>query len=303
MSGPPVAIGRRFSLIALVAIATLAAACDTPGPSPAPTPTRAPEATPVTTVYELAADVWYEGFVLHLGQATARLDARGGTVDVLMTIDNPNPDPADLDAPITLVVAGTRLEPTRESQVPSTPGGESRLALLSFELQEIASAADAVLEIGSAPDHVARVAFRPGAAPPALTIFQPVELELGGSGAAGDLRIVLRSGLLRWDLPDWSEQLPADLLALTITYDVTYGGSFSGGFPFTGENVALRLPDGTVVEARRDGHSQSVELIGAKKTRRNLFSRFEIPADATGEFRLLVRSGPTTRGIRFTIER
>jgi hypothetical protein len=96
--------------------------------------------------------------------------------------------------------------------------------------------------------------------------------------------------------------MPATLRVITVTYDATYNGSFAGGFPFTGENVALRLPNGDVVEARRDGHSQSIELIGAKKTKKNLFSRFEIPADATGEFALLVRSGSTSKAIPFTLE-
>ena len=50
--------------------------------------------------------------------------------------------------------------------------------------------------------------------------------------------------MLRWDLPDWSQELDASLEALTLTYDVTYTGDFAGGFAFTGDNVALRLPDG-----------------------------------------------------------
>ena len=82
---------------------------------------------------------------------------------------------------------------------------------------------------------------------------------------------------------------------------MTYAGDFAGGFAFTGENVALRLPDGTVVSPRRDGHSQSVELIGARKTKKNLFSRFEIPAGMIGEFALLVRNGATEKAIPFTI--
>jgi hypothetical protein len=286
--------------VAAVLTALAVGACDAPAPTVAPTPTRAPEATPVTTTYELATDVWYEGLVLHVGQATTVLDARGGTIEVYATIENPEPEPSSLDAAITLAVGGTRVEPTRDSQVPTIPGGESRLALFTFELQEIASAADAVLEIGAAPLHVAKVPFTAAAGEP--VVFRPIDVELGGSGAAGELRLALKRAVVRWDLPDWSEQLPAETRAITVTYDATYTGSFSGGFAFTGENVALRLPGGDVVEARRDGHSQSVELIGARKTKAGLFSRFEIPAGATGEFALLVRVGSSERAIRFTIE-
>jgi hypothetical protein len=291
----------RATLAALALVAAVAVgACDAPAPTVAPTPTRAPEATPTTTVYELATDVWYEGLVLHVGQATTVLDARGGTIEVYATIENPEPEPSSLDAAISLTVGGTRVEPTRDSQVPTIPGGESRLALFTFELQEIGSAADAVLEIGAEPSHVAKVPFTEAAGAP--VVFRPIDLELRGSGAAGDLRLALKRAVVRWDLPDWSEQLPAGKRAITITYDASYTGSFSGGFAFTGENVALRLPGGDVVEARRDGHSQSVELIGAGKTKRDLFSRFEIPAGAKGEFALLVRVGSSERAIRFTIE-
>ena len=65
--------------------------------------------------------------------------------------------------------------------------------------------------------------------------------------------------------------------------------------------MALRLPDGTVVSPRRDGHSQSVELIGAKKTKKGLSSRFEIPAGLTGTFNLLVRNGGQEKAIPFKI--
>jgi hypothetical protein len=128
-----------------------------------------------------------------------------------------------------------------------------------------------------------------------------VDLDLKGSASAGDLRITLRHAVARWDLPDWSDEMPDDLRVLTLTYDVTYNGSFSGGFAFTGDNVALRLPDGKEVESRADGHSQSIELVGSRKTKRNLFSRFEIPADATGKFALLVRNGSSEQAISFTI--
>ncbi|HXG26106.1 MAG TPA: hypothetical protein VNL94_04530, partial [Candidatus Binatia bacterium] len=268
----------RRSLANLAAIllsaALAAAACDAPQASARPSPTRTPEPTPAKTTYDLSTDVWYEGLVVHVGQAIAILDARGGTIDVTMTIENPNAESSTLDAAIGLIVAGQRIEPTRDSQVPSIPAKESRLALVSFELQAIGSVEDGVLEIGADPEHVARVPFTE-AGGSAVTL-QPIEITTEGRGSAGDLRVQLRGGILRWDLPDWSLELPATTQALTLTYDATYTGSFSGGFPFTSENIALRLPNGEVVETRRDGRSQSIELIGAGKTKKNLISRFEI---------------------------
>ena len=288
------------SFAAVLAVALLLAACDTPAATVAPTPTRAPEPTPVETRYQLGTDVWYEGLVLHMDLATARLDVRGGVVDIAFRIENPGAEESDLDARMTLIVANNRIEPTRESHVPSTPAGETALALLTFELQGIASADDGVLVIGADPDHIARVPFGP-AGGEAVT-FEPVALALKGTGTASQLKLTLRSGLLRWDLPDWSQELTEDLRVLILTYDATYIGTFNGGFAFTGDNVSLRLPDGKVVQARKDGHSQSIELIGSGKTKKSLFSRFEIPADATGTFQLIIRSGGETDGIAFTIK-
>ena len=287
-------------LAAFAALAIAAGACDAPVATVAPSPTRAPDPTPATTTYQLATKVWYEGLVLHMDLATATLDSRGGTVDIAFRIENPGAEESDLDARMTLVVAGNRIAPTRESQIPTAAAGKTAPALLSFELQAIGSADDGVLEIGADPDHVARVPFGP-AGGPAVT-FEPVSLTLKGSAAAGDLRIALRRALVRWDLPDWSQEMTADLRVLTLTYDVTYDGTFAVGFPFTGDNVALRLPDGTRVEPRPDGRSQSIELVGSRKTKKNLFSRFEIPADATGKFALVIRNGSTERSITFTIK-
>lgn len=289
---------RRFATLATLA-AVLVGCADAEAPSAAPTPTRAPDPTPIVTTYAVGTTVWYEGLVLHFDLVRATLDDRGGPVVVTLRIDNPNEDIGELDGKIRLVVDGKRIDATRESIVPSVPAKGSAGAVLTYELQGIASVDDAVIEVGAAPLHVAKVPLTPAAGKP--LVFEPLALALKGSGMAGTVKITLRSGLLRWDLPDWSQELDAKLAALTITYDVTYAGDFGGGLAFTGDLVALRLPDGKVVEARKDGHSQSVELIGPRKTKKDLFSRFEIPSGATGKFALLVRSGDAVKAIPFTI--
>jgi hypothetical protein len=295
-------VPARVAALLLAAAAALAGCIDEPGPSPATTATREPEPTPVSVTYGMRVTAWYAGLVVHVDSARATLDERGGPVVLGVRVENPGPEPAELNGKIWLVVDGTRVEPTRESRLPNVPAGRSAGAVLTFELQGIDSVEDAVFEIGSEPQHVARIPLTPATGDPVL--FEPRELDLSRATpeTAGSVRIVLKRGLLRWDLPDWLQELDDDLQALTLTYDVTYAGDFAGGFAFTGDNVQLRLPDGTRVDARADGHSQSVELIGARKTKRNLFSRFEIPAGATGQFALMVRSGSTERAIEFTIE-
>jgi hypothetical protein len=288
---------RRGAALALTM--ALAACGDASTPTGASTVAITPEPTPVTTVYELGSQVWYEGLVLTFDRVTATLDERGGLVDVLVGVANPGTDSDDLSGKIALVVGGTRIEPTRDSNIPDVPGGGSVAAVLTYELQAIPSIEDAVIQVGASPLHIARVPMTPGAG--ALVSYEPEALALAGSATAASLKITLRGGLLRSDLPDWWQELDAGLEALTLTYDVTYTGDFAGGLAFTGDNVALRLPDGSIIAARRDGHSQSVELIGSHKTKKGLFSRFEIPTKLTGSFALLVRNSATERTIKFTI--
>ena len=296
--------GRVARVAALAIGATLLAACiDAPVPSATPTQTHSPEPTPTTTTYQLGATIWYEGLIIHVDDAVATLDQRGGPVEVRIRIENPGDDEGELDGRIRLLVDATSKDPpveaTRESKVPTIPAHGIAGALMTYELQGIASVDKGVVLIGEDLQHVARIPLT--AAGGDLLDFEPVALSVSGAATAGDLRLTLRSGVLRWDLPDWSQELVAGLDALTLTYDGTYLGSFSGGFAFTGDNVRLHLPNGTVIGPRRDGHSQSIELIGAGKTKRGLFSRFEIPTGMTGRFGLIVRTGKTSKTIAFDL--
>jgi hypothetical protein len=291
-------VSRRIRVL-LAVLALLAGACEAQAPSAAPTPTSTPEPTPVVTTYRLGVSVWYEGLVLHFDQAAATLDARGGPVEVTLRIQNPNEDTGVLDGPIRLAVGTAKIDPNHDSVIPDVAPQGSATVVLTYELQGIASIEDAAVEVGAAPLHVARVPIRPAAGED--TVFEPVPIAVSGSNTAVDLKVTLRTGLLRWDLPDWSEETDAKLAILILTYDVTYAGNFPGGISFTGENVALRLPNGTIVEERRDGHSQSVELIGPNKTKKGLLTRFEIPFGTKGKLALVVRNGSTQKLISFTI--
>ena len=292
----------RLAGLALVAVA-LAGCLDVPVASVSPTVPPTPEPTPPTTTYTLGTMAWYEGLLITVEDVMATLDARGGPVIVRLKLENPAADDADLNARVLLQVdAGSSeppLAPTRESKIPTVPAGGAAEATLTFELQGIASVEKAAVQIGESPLHVAHVPL--SASGGTATTLQPIVLSPSGVNVAGDLRITLRGAVLRWDLPDWSEELSAQLAVMTLTYDVTYLGDFSGGFAFTGDNVALRLPDGSWTGARRDGHSQSIELIGAGKTAKGLSSRFEVADGLTGRFALVVRNGSTTNLIVFRV--
>ena len=281
MTRPRHAAGR----LALGLLVVSLAACDTT-PSAIPSPTATPEPTATTSSYDLMTTVWYAGLVMTFGRATAVLDDRGGSVTVELRLENSGTDDVTLDSPILLVVGGTPIEPTRETVLPSVTAGGSAFTTLHFNVVGETSVDDAILRIGAADRHKAIVPFA-GSTTTAVTL-EPVELALKGTETAGDLRLALTQGELRWDLPDWADELPSGSASLTLTYDVTYTGSFVGGTAFTGDNIGLMLPDGTFLSPRADGRSQSVTVVGPGKTVRRLATRFEIPANTAGTYTLLL---------------
>jgi hypothetical protein len=68
---------------------------------------------------------------------------------------------------------------------------------------------------------------------------------VSGSGKAGDLRVDLAGGEYRADSPWKHGQQKKGTLVLTVDYSATFNSGFAGGFAFTGEKVALKLPDGS----------------------------------------------------------
>jgi hypothetical protein len=268
-------------------------------PAPTATPTRLPGPTPTVTSYTLATTVWVEGFVVTVHDAIASLDAKGGPVTVLLRVENPGTDAATLDVPIRLTASGAAFEPVHGTELPEIPGGSAAELRIEFEVVGRATIDDGVLRIGRTADHAIQVPFGPG--PVQTVTLEPQVGTLNAASTAGGIRLTLRGREVRWDLPDWHQQLPLATEALTVTYDVTYVGSFPGGLAFTADNIGLRLPNGTVVEPRHDGKSQSIVLIGARKTAKGLFSRFEIPNGMSGRFVFIVKDGSIQRSIPFTI--
>jgi hypothetical protein len=291
---------RRPLLVVLAAIvAVTAIGCDAEAPSPSPTNAETAEPTAVVTRYPLNTDVWYAGLELTFGAATATLDARGGSVEIETTFKNPGPFAAALAAPILLTAGEDSYELRRGTELPEVPSGGSADLTLAFDILGRPSVDDAVLRIGAPANHQAVVPLRLGTTP--LASLEPLAIAATGSGVAGELTVDLQGGILRWDLPDWGAELPLASEALTLNYNVTYTGKFAGGFAFTAANVALQLPDGTLLEPRKDGRSQSIEALDPGATVLAA-TRFEIPAGTRGAFGLLVNDGTGKTTIAFTVD-
>jgi hypothetical protein len=292
---------RSLRGAALLAAAALLAGCfDTAAPSEAPASTRAPAPTATVSTYELGTPVWYAGLVVTFERAVAVLDPGGGSVTVDATLRNEaSEDPISIEGPVRLVIDGDAFEPTRETNLPEVNFGTTVATTIEFDVIGHGSADAAAIVIGRDDEHQPRIPLGPDGG--RLAAFEPVSFDVKGTATAGQLRVRLRGAELRWDLPDWALETPAANAILTLTYDAAYVGTFAGGFPFTGENVALRLPDGTWVRPRADGRSQPILLIGPGKNKRNLQTRFEIPDGIVDELSLIVIDGKARQLLTFSL--
>jgi hypothetical protein len=264
-----------------------AAASDAPAATAAES--VAPEPSAEATTVQVDQTVSFAGFDVALGTATAVLtEDRGGTVAIEATFENTGSDAARFDGTLNLSSGGENATEGFEMDLPSVPGGQTGKGTLSFDVEDSFNFDDAVLTIGRAENQQAIVPLTPTAGE---TVTQePVAVSASGDGTAGDLKLELRGGEFRADQP-WSHgQMEKGAFVLTLDYDASFESGFAGGFAFTGENIALKLPDGTTVGVIQDGRSQSIELIGPNSTVKDLFSRFEIEDPAAGEYAVLVRS-------------
>lgn len=301
VGGSTVASRRVSALIALALAATLAGCLADPAPPSAqPTPSASPDATPTVTSWYLDTTVWYAGLEIRFGTATASLDAKGGPVTVTLALENRGDADAGVAGPIRLTAGGRGIEPTRDSVLPTVPAGGRIAASIAFDVDAAFDLATATLRVGRAEEHQAIVPIVRGAAE--TETLEPVTLGLSSTATAGTLRVRLTSVELRADLPDWNQELARDVLALTVRYDATFRSDFTGGFPFTGDSVSLRLPDGRTVGGRKDGRSQSVAVIGPGATLPQLLTRFEVPAPGGGAYAFLITDGSARASIPFTIE-
>lgn len=298
MSGP--GLRRPVALAAATALVTAACLTDAPDSSAAPSATLEPEPTPVVTTYHLDTTVWYGGLVLTFGTATAILDAKGGPVEVEVVLANPGEVEAELGGPIRLAARDAAVEPTRETDLPAVPAGGTAAAVVTFEVDGAFYVPAAAIRVGRDSEHQAIVPLVAGPEATPVTL-EPLEVEVAVEGRAGSIEVRLTHVELRADLPDWDQELPADVLALTLSYFATLRSDFPGGAAFTTENVRLTLPNGETIGPRRDGHSHSIALL--RPNRRNTIStRFEVPAPGSGAYAFVVSDGSATVSLGFVIE-
>ena len=296
-AGDPARLVPALAIAGALAISV--AACGGPAVAEAPAASEAatsvavesvaPEPSAATTTVRVDQTIWFAGFKVALGEAIAEItEGRGGTVAIEAMFENTGSDAATFDGTLNLSSAGENATEGFDMDLPSVPGGQTGKGTLAFDVEDSFTFDDAVLTIGRAENQQAIVPLTPTAG--TAVTGEPVAVGATGDGKAGDLELDLLGGEYRADQP-WSHgQMKDGTFVLTLRYDASFESDFAGGFAFSAENVALKLPDGTTVGVIQDGQSQSIELIGPNSTVKDAYSRFEIVDPAAGEYALLVRS-------------
>ena len=249
----------------------------------------APEPSAATTTVQVDQTIWFAGFKVTFGEATAEItEGRGGSVAIEAMFENTGSEDARFDGSLNLASAGENAGEGMAMDIPSVPGGQTGKGTLAFDVEDSFTFDDAVLTVGL-PENQQAIVPLTAMAGTAVT-QEPVAVSATGEGTADTLKLELLGGEYRADQPWNHGQMKKGTFVLTVTYDATFLSDFAGGFAFTAENVALKLPDGTTVGVIQDGESQSIELIGPESTTKDLYSRFEIEDPAAGDYALLVRS-------------
>ena len=258
---------------------------------------EAPAIEPVSMT--LGQEAWFAGFHVTFNDLTITPNGRYANLNIGATFENVGEDDARLDATILLKSGGQPVRESFDMDIPGVPAGDTMDGTFGFSIKDDFNLDDAVLTLGTPAVQQVVVPLSASAGTPVT--LEPTTLALSGSGTAGQLELKLDGGDLRADTPDNHGQMEAGKLALTVNYSATNHGTGAATFPFTGDNVRLRLPDGSEIATIHDGRSQSIEGIPASSSASDLMSRFEIDDPAAGQYTLLVKDGDATGEIPITV--
>jgi len=294
---------RLIALTAMLALLlAIGAACGggDDGDEPEPTETvgaaaTEPEATsgPSTDSIAVDQDFWHAGWKVTLGEATLGADSLGiQTVTFDAVFENLGMSPSSFNSQLALVSAGNAFADSGIDQdLPNVPAGLTGNGTIVIQVDESFTLDDATLIVGNPENNQAVVPIGPDS-PDELVSLEPLALPVTGSSAAGPVAFTVTGVEVRADLPDWSDQVEQGSLALIVSFEVTPGNGIPlGQGVIGGDNLALRLPDGTAVSVRSDGRSGVNELLQGREntTIMDLSARFIIPEPAEGSYAFLVR--------------
>jgi hypothetical protein len=293
-------------IIAIVAMLTVfAVACggggdDEPDATDTPevveTATEAgPTSAPATDSMAIDQDVWHAGWKVSLGTATLETDSIGvRIVSIDAVFENLSTSTSSFNSQIAFVSGGNAYSDTAlEHELPRVPGGLTGTGIIAIQVDDDFTLDDATLIIGNPDNNQVTVPIGPDS-PDELVTLEPIDIPASGSADAGPIAFSVTGVEVRADLPDWSDEVEAGKLALTVSFEVTPASGIPiGNGVLQSDNVALRVPDGSALAVRTDGRSGVNELLQGREGTliSDLSARFIIDQPAAGTYAFIVR-GP-----------
>jgi hypothetical protein len=289
------------TLALVIAIALTFAACGGGGggdDEEEPT-TEEAAATPTEEAAASSATInesfWHAGWKVTLADGEVVTDEFGAvTANLNATFENLGETDSAFNSQLALTSGGNSYAADDlNSDLPTVPAGLTNDGVFAFTVDEEFSFDDATLIVGAPEGNQAIVPLGPDS-PDELVTLEPQVIMVNGSANAGPIAFTVIQAEVRADRPDWSDQVEAGSLAMTVSFEVTPAtGIEIGEGVLQSQNVALMQPDGTALAVMDDGRSGVNELLQGREgtTISDLSARFLIDAPAQGDYAFIIR-GP-----------
>jgi hypothetical protein len=237
---------------------------------------------------------WYGGFKVTLGKATYGPLKQ---VSIAAKFDNESTESETFEAELVVQTPANNFiaDSGNQDDVPKVPGKSSGTGTLVIPINRTPfSFAGSNLIVGTAARAQAKVPIEGGGT---LVDLAPKPAAIAGSVTAMTLTLAVKSADLRYDVLKTHEQLKVGKLSLNLTFSISFTNDMQDEYPFSGNNLTLRLPDGTVVG------SEDVEIMQLKTrtTVQDQFVRFTVNNPPTGKYGLILTDDKVSQELAFTL--
>ena len=261
--------------------------------------------------FTIGESFWHSGYAVTLdtGLVAAQRDTldevTGHVLTVTGTFDNRGDDTVGFAPDMAIVQPNATYEHTNFGDVPEAAGGLAVTGDLTFSVDEDFDPDQAMLVVGGADQARAEVPLQPAAGD--LVDLPPTQIDVTGTMSVVPLDVEVVAAERRWDIPVDHDQAPEGEQALTLFITVTSRKTGNWGLP--DGSFVLVTPDGTSLPV--DGSDTGGSLAGSEAgtDHEDLYLRFLVPEDASGEYALRMEppdywfdDEPEAASLEFTLQ-
>jgi hypothetical protein len=254
----------------------------------------APDAGEPIQTAQIDKTFWYAGFKVTLGKATY-----GPLKQVTITakFDNESTESETFEAELVIQTPSNNFiaDAGTQEDVPKVPGKSSGTGTLVIPVNRTPfSFAGSTLIVGRAASAQAKVPIEGGGT---LVDLAPKPAPITGTVTAMTLTLTVKSADLRYDVLKTHEQLKVGKLSLNLGFSISFTSDLQDEYPFSGTNLTLRLPDGTVTGSE----DAPVELLKTRTTLQDQSVRFTVNNPPTGKYALILTDDKVSQELAFTL--